>query len=63
MYNIFANPVDNQKNLNGAQSHIMGTPPEINEVLEYIGNTIPTLNGFAKLLTQPQNTTQTHTGM
>ena len=59
-WKTFATLVDNQKNLNGPQSHNMGTPTEISEVL---GNTIQILNGFAKLLTQPQNTTQTHTGM
>ena len=51
------------KNTNIAQSNVPGAPLQIQDMLEYITNTMETLNGFKTQLTQLQDTGQTHSGM
>ena len=51
------------KNTNSAQSNIPGAPLPIHDMLEYITNTMQTLNGFKTQLTQLQDTGQTLSGM
>ena len=51
------------KNANSAQSHVPGAPLQIHDMLEYITNTMQTLNNFKTQLTQLRGTEQTHLGM
>ena len=51
------------KNANSAQSHVPGAPLQIHDMLEYITNTMQTLNNFKTQLTQLRGTKQTHLGM
>ena len=48
------------KNTNSAQSNVLGAPLQIQDMLEYITNTMETLNGFKTQLTQLEDTGQTH---
>ena len=51
------------ENTNSTQSHVPAAPLQIHDMLEYITNTMQTLNNFKAQLTQLQGTGQTHSGM